>query len=40
MVVPDVFQVAQVLGGHLPAFASQFQHAVLVDGMFESLRQR
>jgi len=34
------FQIAQVLGGHLAAFAGQLQEAVLVDGVFQAARQR
>ena len=33
-------QVAQVLGGHLAAFAGQLQKAVLVDGVSQAARQR
>lgn len=32
-------QVAQVLGGHRPAFAGEFQQSVLVDGLFQPVRQ-
>jgi hypothetical protein len=33
-------QVAQVLGRHLSAFAGELQQAVLVDGVFQPVRQR
>ena len=33
-------QVAQVLGGHLPAFAGELQEPVLVDRALETVRQR
>ena len=38
-VTADRFLVTQMLSRHLPALAGELQQAVLVDGLFQPIRQ-